>query len=135
VRAVALCARAGAESRRGRPLNSIVRRLLVEEKALEIGNTYFTVFYADRQLKQPVVKTYIYLGLDQSETDRQRPIEHLFQTARSFHQQGNWNQMSEAERSEYDVAPLLLLNSESLEAIVDVSGLVREMNDVIARGR
>ncbi|HZZ91028.1 MAG TPA: hypothetical protein VFE23_00605 [Usitatibacter sp.] len=98
---------------------------MVDAQALEIGTTYFTIFYADQKLRFPVVETYIYLGRDGP--------DHVFQTARSFHQRGNWNKMTAADRAEFEVSPLFVLDSESLDPIVDISGLVTEMNDTLER--
>ena len=98
---------------------------MVDPRTLVIGNTYFTVFYADQGCRVPVVETYVYLGSEQR--------EHVFQTARSFHQRGNWNEMTEVERAAFDPAPVLTFDPESLEPVVDISGLVGEMSDTIAR--
>jgi hypothetical protein len=100
---------------------------MVDAQALEIGNTYFTVFYADQKLRFPVVETYIYLGPEGE--------DHIFQTARSFHQRGNWNEMTESERAEFEGAPILVLDSASLDPVVAISGLIGEMNDTVDRAK
>jgi hypothetical protein len=102
-------------------------------RALEVGNTYFTVFYPDEKLQSPVVETFVYLGADIRDNGESRTTEHIFQNARSYHQHGNWNQMTQDERAEYEIAPLLVLDAESLDPVVDIAGLIGEITQSLKR--
>ena len=73
------------------------------EKALVIGNTYFSLMYADRHLLIPEIQTLVYLG--RSQTDAGIPI-HLFQHGWSYHNDGNWEKMYPERKQQFDEVPL-----------------------------
>jgi hypothetical protein len=97
---------------------------------LQIGKTYFTVFYADREFRKPVIETWIYIGTEAEEEAGELAIEYQFQQARSYHQEGNWNELSPSQRDECDMVPLLNFDAASLDPVVDIAGLIEELKDV-----
>jgi hypothetical protein len=93
------------------------------EVTLEVGETYFSVFYADQKLLHPIFETLIYLGPDSSS---QEPA-HLFQYAKSFHSDGNWNEMTPAQRAEFDEPPTTSFEAAHIDPVVDAEGLIEEL--------
>jgi hypothetical protein len=102
------------------------------ELSLEVGKTYFSVFYADEQLLHPVFETLIYLGPEIGEDKKSNSL-HLFQYAESFHSDGNWKEMSSDERQVFDEPPLITYEAAHIEPIVDVDGLLEELAQWKAR--
>jgi len=96
---------------------------------LEIGKTYFSVFYSDERLRFPVVETLVYLGSDVVEGESGSVPGHLFQYARSFHSDGNWNRMTDEERAEFVEPPVILYEEAHRDPVVDVEGLIRELRE------
>ena len=97
---------------------------------LVVGQTYFSVFYSDQKLTIPEIESLVYLGPDQ--TDTGAPL-HLFQRAWSFHNEGNWNEMSPEDQREYDEPPLLSFAAGEMEPICDADGLLKELEAWRAR--
>jgi hypothetical protein len=105
------------------------------ELALEIGKTYFSVFYADERLHHPVFETLIYLGPETFEREHGGVPGHLFQYAESFHSDGNWKEMSAAQRDTFEEAPVVTFEAAHLDPIVDSDGLIEELTKWQARIR
>jgi hypothetical protein len=104
---------------------------MVTQEALGIGEAYYTVFFApDSPMTEPIIETFIYIGRADSNS---LSLDHVFQTARSFHQVGNWNRMSEAQRKEFPIAPLLIFDMNNLEPLFDSKGLIEEIKDAHSR--
>ena len=101
------------------------------QEALKLGETYYTVFFAQNSpMTEPIIETVIYIGRADS---HELPLEHVFQTARSFHKFGNWNEMSEVQRNEFPIAPLLSFDANNLEPLFDSTGLIEEIKDAQSR--
>ena len=96
----------------------------MDEQALVKGGTYFSLMYADEQLKVPEIETLVYLG--PTKTDDGEPI-HLFQRAWSFHNQGNWDEMSQEDQAEYEETPLLSFPVGNIEPICDGAELLEQL--------
>ena len=108
---------------------------MVTPEALEVGKTYFTVFYADQSLLAPVIETFVYLGAESRTDEGYSSTEHVFQQARSFHQVGNWNSLASAERAQFEVVPLLMFAPGDLEPVTDLEGLIAELGDLLKRSQ
>jgi hypothetical protein len=93
---------------------------------LEVGKTYFSVFYADEKLLHPVFETLIYLGPEIGEDEKSASL-HLFQYAESFHSDGNWKDMTADERQEFAEPPLITYEAAHIDPIVDADGLIEEL--------
>ena len=104
----------------------------MDERALEIGRTYFSLMYADDKLAIPLIDTLIYLGPDQ--TDSGDSI-HLFQHAWSHHNEGNWNQMSPEQQQEYEEAPLVSFPVGNIEPICDGDELLEQLSQWRSRSK
>jgi hypothetical protein len=102
-------------------------------RELHVGETYFTLFYADERHTLPIVETFVYIGTDRRDPDGAR--EHMFQVARSYHQGGDWNQMTMSQRNEYTEPPVISLDAGGLGAVVDVAGLIEALAPLRQRRR
>jgi hypothetical protein len=80
--------------------------------------------YADEDLSLPEIETLIYLG--RTKTDDAAPI-HLFQRAWSYHNEGDWDQMSQEQRAEYEEIPLVYFPVGSVEPICDGAELIERL--------
>jgi hypothetical protein len=105
----------------------------MDTRTLEVGETYFSVFYMDEELKIPVVETLVYLGADMADGPDGRQRAHLFQFAGSFHSDGNWNEMSDEERAEFPEPPVMAFGDSDCEYVVDAEGLIAELRKWQAR--
>lgn len=105
------------------------------ELLLEIGKTYFSVFYADEELRHPLVETLVYLGPEALERDTASVPGHLFQYAESFHRDGNWKEMTDAKRQEFEEAPVVTFETAHIDPVVDVDGLIEALTKWQARIR
>ncbi|QJR09227.1 hypothetical protein DSM104443_00264 [Usitatibacter rugosus] len=99
----------------------------------EIGRTYFVIRYMDEQLLQPIVETLVYLGPDTLDGESWPTPGHLFQFAASYHRDGNWNELPEAEQYEYPEPPIVSFSHEHREYVLDTEGLVAELREWQAR--
>lgn len=104
-------------------------------EAFAVGSTYFSVFYMDEQLTIPVVETLVYLGTDVTDGPGGPRHAHLFQFAGSYHSDGNWNEMTDAERQDFAEPPVLAFDEADREHVVDAEGLIRELREWQARRR
>jgi len=102
-------------------------------RELHVGETYFTLLYADERHTLPVVETFVYIGQDQRDPDG--AVEHMFQFARSYHQGGDWNQMTMSQRNEYTEPPVVTFDAGGLDAVVDVAGLIEALAPLRQRRR
>ena len=100
---------------------------------LEVGGTYFAVFYMDEKLTTPVVETFVYLGAEITQGPDGPLQSHLFQYASSFHSDGNWNEMTDDERAEFPEPPLLAFDEADRDHVVDAEGLIGELLEWQAR--
>ena len=105
----------------------------MHSKNLEVGETYFSVFYMDEKLTIPIVETFVYLGAELADGPGGRRQSHLFQYAGSFHSDGNWNEMTDEERAEFSEPPLLAFDDADCEHIVDADALIAELQAWQAR--
>jgi hypothetical protein len=108
---------------------------MTQPLALEPGKTYFSLFYIDEQRRFPIVDTLIYLGQDVIEGERGMVPGHLFQYAASYHSDGNWNEMSDEEREQFDEPPVIAFEDAHQEAVMDAEGLVKALGDWRERTR
>jgi hypothetical protein len=100
----------------------------VRAENLQAGKTYFVLFYADGRREKPVVETFVYIGSDFRPAEAgAHDTQYQFQFARSFYQQGDWNQMTMDERDEYVEAPVVTFDAKSLAHVFDHAGLVEEL--------
>jgi hypothetical protein len=102
-------------------------------RELHVGETYFTLIYADDRRTLPIVETFVYIGRDQRDPDG--AVEHMFQFARSYHQDGDWNQMTMSTRSEYTEPPVISFDAREIDNVVDVSGLIEALTPLRHRRR
>ena len=103
--------------------------------SLQIGETYFSVFFADEALCRPLVETLVYLGPENLDGDASSVPGHLFQHAESFWRDGNWKDMTDAEREVFDEAPVVTFEAEHIDPIVDADGLIEALAKWKARIR
>jgi len=115
----------------GRPLNWVVRRLpkVPNQQTFEVGKTYFSVFYADRELHHPLFETLVYVGLDTAEGDSGSTPMHLFQYARSFHADGNWSLLTDEQRAGFEEPPIMSYAVDEVDPLVDANGLIEELKE------
>jgi hypothetical protein len=97
--------------------------------ALSIGETYFSLFFMDEALRLPVVETLVYLGPDLIEVEGGSAPGHLFQYASSYHSDGNWNDMTDEEREQFEEPPVIAYEEAHLDPVVDADGLVEELRN------
>ena len=105
------------------------------ELTLEVGKTYFSVFYADERLLHPIFETLIYLGPETLKREDGGVLGHLFQYAESFHSDGNWKEMSAAQRDAFEEAPVVTFEAAHLDPIVDSDRLIEELTKWQTRNR
>jgi hypothetical protein len=101
--------------------------------ALEVGETYFAVFYHDERCNTPEIDTLIYLGRDLNGTQPGNEVVHYFQLAYSYYRHGNWNNLSTAERELLSDYPLQLYGVDSLDPICDLAGLLTELSELLQK--
>jgi hypothetical protein len=97
----------------------------VDHQGLEIGKTYFALWFADEKLRFPDIETLIYLGLDKG-CD---PPVHVFQPAWSFSKHGNWLKLSQSQKAEIDEPPIVNFEFGEVEPVCDVDGLIEQLNE------
>lgn len=100
---------------------------MVDRETLEPGETYFSVFYVDEELRIPSIETYVYLGSDVADEATEPRVVHLFQYAHSYFSDGNWNDLSAETKDRFDEAPLISFEGQHLEPIFDADGLLVEL--------
>jgi hypothetical protein len=83
----------------------------------------------DEKLTIPVVETFVYLGAELAHAPDGARQSHLFQYAGSFHSDGNWNDMTDEERSEFPEPPLLAFDDADRDHVVDADGLIAELRE------
>ena len=96
---------------------------------LEVGATYFSVFYMDEELTVPVVETFVYLGAELGNSPDGPQRTHLFQFAGSFHSDGNWNDMSAEDRADFAEPPVLAFADADRDHVLDGEGLIEELRE------
>ena len=98
------------------------------EVGLEVGETYFSIFYADEALLHPIFETLVYLGPEMIDDEGAGPVPgHLFQYASSFHSDGNWKEMTDIEREAFDEPPVVTYEDAHIDPVVDAEGLIGEL--------
>jgi hypothetical protein len=106
---------------------------MVTEANFKVGSTYFAIYYMDEKLKLPIVETLVYLGPDTVDEDAGPEPGHLFQHADSFYADGNWNDLTEAERYEFEEPPVIAFSDKHRDNVVDANGLIAELKEWQAR--
>ena len=102
-------------------------------RELRVGDTCFTLIYADEERTLPIVETFVYIGSAERETDG--ATEHMFQFAGSYHQDGDWNQMTMSQRNEYTEPPVITFDAKAAGDVVDVAGLIEALSPLRSRRR
>ena len=108
---------------------------MTQPEPLEVGATYFSVFYMDEALTIPVVETLVYLGAELGNGPGGPQRTHLFQFAGSFHSDGNWNEMTDEERADFAEPPVLAFEDADRDHVVDAEGLIEELRELQQRGK
>lgn len=103
------------------------------------GSPYFTVSYQKTGVNLPEVETLVYLGLTQFD-DRagQLKTHFVFQSARSYQEDGDWTELPEVQREELaNDARVMLYDEGSVQGIADIDGLlvlITSLRDRMLRG-
>jgi hypothetical protein len=101
--------------------------MAMSPEGLQHGQAYFALFYAENRRDRPIVETFVFIGSDFRPDDTRHDTVYIFQLARSFYQQGDWNQMTMDERDQYTDAPVVTFDAQGLAAIHDAASLAAEL--------
>ena len=101
----------------------------LDEQSLEIGKVYFSLLYLDENLTVPEIKTLVYLGLVQTDSIDTPKTIHLFQFADSYFSDGNWKELSDETKKEYEDAPLMFFNLGDIGPLCDRDSLLQELQN------